>query len=230
MELICPAGTPIAFRDAVDAGADAVQCGFADETNATHSLALHFTRDELAEAIGYAHAAGVKVIVAVDSFMRAGAESLWTLAVDDAVALGADALLVADIGLLAYVADRHPQQARHIALQLAAATVPHIGFLAEAFGIRRAVLPRGLLVEEVLQIAREAPCEIEAAAAGVSIRRQGHADALVGPSLDLLGHLAELQRAGLTAIKVEDAPRGSAYIRSLAAEIRTTAEPEEQAA
>ncbi len=34
MELICPAGTPAAFREAVDAGADAVYCGFRDETNA----------------------------------------------------------------------------------------------------------------------------------------------------------------------------------------------------
>jgi collagenase-like PrtC family protease len=28
MELICPAGTPSAFREAVQAGADAVYCGF----------------------------------------------------------------------------------------------------------------------------------------------------------------------------------------------------------
>lgn len=230
MELICPAGTPVDFRDAVDAGADAVQCGFADETNAGLCLAPHFTRDELVEAIGYAHARSVKVIVAVDSFMRAGAESLWTAAVDDAVALGADAVLMSDIGLLAYAADKHPQQARHLALQLSAATAPHIGFLVEAFGIRRAVLPRGLLVEEVLQIAEGAPCEIEAAAGGVSIRRQGgHAAAVPGPSLDLLGHLPELHRVGLTAIKVEDAPRGSAYVRGLAAEIGA-GEPEERAA
>jgi putative protease len=230
MELICPAGTPVAFRDAVDAGADAIQCGFADETNSSNQLALHFTRAELVEAIGYAHARGVHVIVAVDSFMRAGSEALWMAAVDDAVALGADAVLVADIGLLAYAADRHPQQARHLALQLSAATAPHIGFLVEAFGIRRAVLPRGLLVEEVLQIAREAPCEIEAATGGASIRRQGRDAALTAPSLDLLGHLDELHRAGLTAIKVEDAPRGSAYVRGLAAEIGATRDPGERAA
>lgn len=34
MELVCPAGTPAALRGAVEAGAHAVYCGFADETNA----------------------------------------------------------------------------------------------------------------------------------------------------------------------------------------------------
>jgi collagenase-like PrtC family protease len=219
MELICLAGTPVALRDAVDAGAGAVQCGFADETNASHYLALHFSRDEMIECIDYAHARGTKVIVAVDSFMRPGAEALWTAAVDDAVALGADAVLVSDIGLLAYVADKHPQQARHLALQLSAATAPHIAFLTEAFGIRRAVLPRGLLVSEVLQIATDSPCEIEAAAASVSLRRQGAGEAASGPSLDLLAHLGEMVEAGVAAVKVEDAPRGSAYVRGLVAQI-----------
>jgi putative protease len=228
MELICPAGTPVTLRDAVDAGAEAVQCGFADETNASHALSPHFTREDVAEGIAYAHARGVKVIVAVDSFMRSGAEALWTHAVDDAIRLGADAVLVSDIGLLAYVADKYPQQARHLALQLSAATAPHIAFLVEAFGIRRAVLPRGLLVEEVLQIAREAPCEIEAAAGGVTIRRGS--EPLPGPSLDLLAHLSDLHRAGLTAIKVEDAPRGSVYIRGLLAQIDAAGAPEERAA
>jgi O2-independent ubiquinone biosynthesis protein UbiU len=219
MKLICPAGTPVALRDAVEAGADAVQCGFADETNANHFLALHFTRQELAEGIAYARSRGVQVIVAIDSFMRAGAEALWTDAVDTAVALGADAIVVSDIGLLAYAADKHPGQRRHLAVQAASATAAHIGFLVEAFGISRAVLPRGLLVEEALEVATEAPCEIEVTTGGGSMRKP--AEAQPGPSLDMLAHLVELANAGVAALKVEDAPRGAAYIRTLAAELRS---------
>jgi len=216
MQLICPASTPVAFRDAVDAGADAVQCGFANETNARHELALHFTYDELAEAIAYAKPHGTRVIVAIDSFMRGGAEDLWTKAVDRAVALGADAILVSDIGLLAYAADKHPQQRRHLAVQASAATVPHLDFLTEAFGIKRAVLPRGLLVDDVVQIARNAACEIEVAAGSQS---HGRNAAHPGPSLDMLAHVEELAAAGVAALKVEDAPRGAAYIRSLRADL-----------
>ncbi len=216
MQLICPASTPMAFRDAVDAGADAVQCGFANETNAGHVLALHFTYDELAEAIAYARPRGTQVIVAIDSFMRAGAEQLWTKAVDIAVSLGADAIVIADIGLLAYAADKYPNQRRHLVVQSSAATAAHLGFLAEAFGISRAVLPRGMLVAEVVQIAIEAPCEIEVATGSISVRR---AEAHAGPSLDMLAHLDALTAAGVAALKVEDAPRGAAYIRSLAADL-----------
>lgn len=216
MQLICPAITPLALRDAVDAGADVVQCAFADETAAGQLLAPHFTRPELADSIDYAHARGAQVVVAIDSFMRPGAEPLWTQAVDDAVGMGADALVVADIGLLAYVADRYPAQRRHLALQLSATTAAHIGFLVDAFGIRRAVLPRGLLVEEVLQLARQATCEIEVAASGMLQRRGG---VTAGPSLDILAHVPALCAARVTALKLEDAPRGGAYVRQLVAEI-----------
>ncbi len=71
MELICPAGTPAAFREAVDAGADAVYCGFRDETNARNFPGLNFSRDELDDAIIYARKKGCMTFVALNTFMRA---------------------------------------------------------------------------------------------------------------------------------------------------------------
>lgn len=98
MELICPAGTPAAFREAVDAGADAVYCGFRDETNARNFPGLNFSREELQDAISYARRKGTQTFVALNTFMRAGHESLWYEAAADAVRLGADALILADFG------------------------------------------------------------------------------------------------------------------------------------
>jgi collagenase-like PrtC family protease len=40
-ELVCQAGTPAALRTAVDAGADAVYCGFQNATNARNFLGLN---------------------------------------------------------------------------------------------------------------------------------------------------------------------------------------------
>ena len=105
MELICPAGTPAAFRDAIEAGADAIYCGFRNETNARNFPGLNFSPNELAEAIGLASLRGVKTLVAINTFMRAGAEEIWTKAVDDAVRVGAHAIILADLGLLAYAAE-----------------------------------------------------------------------------------------------------------------------------
>ena len=161
MELICPAGTPAALKSAIDAGADAVYCGFNDETNARNFPGLNFSRDELREGIAHAHGRGARILVAINTFPRASAVELWRRAVDDAVSAGADALIVADIGLMDYVARRHPAQRLHVSVQAAAANPDAIAFYAEAFGARRVVLPRVLNVPEIAAISREIACETE---------------------------------------------------------------------
>ena len=161
MELICPAGTPAAFRDAIEAGADAVYCGFRDETNARNFPGLNFSREELREATSQAGARGVKTLVAINTFMRAGAEEIWYRAVDDAVAAGADALILADLGLLAYASEKHPLQRLHLSVQAAACNSDYIAFLVSAFGIKRAVLPRVLTIAEIGAISRSVACETE---------------------------------------------------------------------
>lgn len=161
MELICPAGTPAALRSAIDAGADAVYCGFNDETNARNFPGLNFSRDELRKGIAFAHGRGARILVAINTFPRASSVALWQRAVDDAVDAGADALIVADIGLMDYVARRHPNQRLHVSVQAAAANPDAIAFYVETFGARRVVLPRVLSVSEIAEIARETTCETE---------------------------------------------------------------------
>ena len=161
MELICPAGTPAALKSAIDAGADAVYCGFNDETNARNFPGLNFSRDELRESIALAHGRGARILVAINTFPRASAVELWQRAVDDAVSAGADALILADIGLMDYAARRHPTQRVHVSVQAAAANPDAIAFYVEAVGVRRVVLPRVLNVPEIAAITREVSCETE---------------------------------------------------------------------
>ena len=75
LTLVCPAGTPAALEAALAAGADTVYCGFRDETNARNFPGLNFSRAEMREGITYAHARGAQVLVAINTFPRAGA--LW---------------------------------------------------------------------------------------------------------------------------------------------------------
>jgi putative protease len=100
LELVCPAGTPAALRSAVEAGAHAIYCGFNDETNARNFPGLNFSRDEMAEGIAFAHKHDAKVLIAINTFPRAGAFELWAKAIDDAARFGADAVILADIGLI----------------------------------------------------------------------------------------------------------------------------------
>lgn len=161
LELVCPAGTPAALRTAVDAGAHTVYCGFADETNARNFPGLNFSRDEMQAGIDYAHRRGSKVLVAINTFPRAGAQDFWHRAVADAEARGADAVILADLGLLAHAADRHPKLRLHLSVQAAAANADAINFYAREFGVKRVVLPRILTVQEIAAINRDIETETE---------------------------------------------------------------------
>jgi putative protease len=161
VELICPAGTPASLEAAVEAGADAIYCGFRDETNARNFPGLNFSRAELRAGVAFAHRHGVKVLVAINTFAQAGRLEVWRGAVDDAVEAGADALILADIGVLDYAARTHPGQRLHVSVQAAAANADAIRFYVESFGARRVVLPRVLSVPEIAAITRETRCETE---------------------------------------------------------------------
>lgn len=160
-ELICPAGTPAALRTAVDAGADAVYCGLQNATNARNFPGLNFTPDELAEAVRYAHARGVKVLLALNTYPPAGKVALWREAADLGARLGVDAFIVADMGVADYVARTHPAVRLHLSVQAAASSPEAIRYYCAHFGVKRVVLPRILTIPEIRAIRREIPCEIE---------------------------------------------------------------------
>lgn len=161
MEIVCPAGTPAALRAAVTAGAHTVYCGFADETNARNFPGLNFDRAEMREGIKFAHAHGTKILIAINTFPRAGDEALWHRAIADAEGCGADAVILADIGLLDYGARTHPGLRRHLSVQAAAANADMLNFYADAFGVKRVVLPRVLSVPEIAAINAETEVETE---------------------------------------------------------------------
>ncbi len=161
MEIVCPAGTPAALRAAVKAGAHTIYCGFADETNARNFPGLNFDRAEMREGVAFAHSHGTKVLIAINTFPRAGDEAIWHRAVSDAESCGADAVILADIGLLDYAARNHPGLRRHLSVQAAAANADVINFYADAFGVKRVVLPRVLSVPEIAAINAETEVETE---------------------------------------------------------------------
>jgi O2-independent ubiquinone biosynthesis protein UbiU len=161
-ELVCPAGTPASLRTAVDAGADAVYCGYQGPTNARNFPGLNFTVAEMADAVSYAHDHGAKVLAAVNSFPPAGHTDIWKKAVDDAVDCGADALIVADIGVARYCNNNHPDQRIHLSVQAGASSAEAIKFHCQKLNVKRVVLPRILTVAEIKKAHDEIPCEIEA--------------------------------------------------------------------
>ncbi|MFN4148606.1 MAG: peptidase U32 family protein, partial [Rhodocyclaceae bacterium] len=113
-ELVCPAGTLPALKAAVDNGADCVYTGFRDATNARNFIGLNFDDKSLREGIAYAHARGVKVLLALNTYPQTDNWLEWTAAVDKAAAFGVDAVILADPGLMDYARRIHPQLRLHL--------------------------------------------------------------------------------------------------------------------
>ncbi len=161
MELVCPAGALPALKAAVDNGADWVYLGLRDDTNARNFAGLNFDEAGLAAGLAYAHARGRKLLVAINTYPQAGSWPRWTAAVDRAARLGADAIIVADAGLMRYASRAHPRLELHLSVQGSATSYEAINFFHEHFGVKRAVLPRVLSLAQVEQVARRTPVEIE---------------------------------------------------------------------
>ena len=128
MELVCPAGNLPSLKAAVDNGADAVYIGFRDETNARHFSGLNLDERRIADGIAYAHARGCKVLVAINTYPQSDTWGRWSGAVDRAAALGADALIAADIGVMDYAVSAHPSLRLHLSVQGSATTAGAIRF------------------------------------------------------------------------------------------------------
>ena len=160
-ELVCPAGSLPALRAAVDHGADAVYFGYKNDTNARNFAGQNFDHKAMVEGIRYAHAKGKRVLMAINTFPQPGREADWHAAVDGAADLGADAVILADVGLLDYASRKHPQLRLHLSVQGSATSYEAVNFAQREFGVQRAVLPRVLTLAQVEQVIKNTTVEIE---------------------------------------------------------------------
>jgi putative protease len=161
MDLVCPAGNLPSLKAAVNGGADAVYIGFRNDTNARHFAGLNFDDASARSGIAYAHQHGARVFVAINTYPQPEGWSRWQAAVDAAAKLGADALILADIGIMDYAANRWPGLRLHLSVQGSATNLESIRFYHENFGIQRVVLPRVLSLKQVRRLVEQSPVPIE---------------------------------------------------------------------
>ncbi len=161
LELVCPAGTPASFDAALEAGADTIYTGYRDATNARNFPGLNFSRLELKEAVKKAKDHNVKVLLALNTWAKAGSSDLWKQGIIDAAEIGVDAVILADIGLLAWAKENVPQLRRHLSVQASASNASAINYYVEEFDVRRVVLPRVLTLDEITALNSQIHVESE---------------------------------------------------------------------
>ncbi len=157
-ELLSPAGNFEKMRAAIRYGADAVY--LAGNLFGMRSAADNFTNDELREAVEYAHERGVKVYLTVNT-MPHGYEyealRAYLFAIKD---YGIDAMIVADLGVLATIKEIIPDMEIHISTQ-ASIVSPAAALAYAALGAKRLVLARELTLSEIKAIKDALPEGIE---------------------------------------------------------------------
>lgn len=157
-EILAPAGSFECVLSAVRTGADAVYLG-TKKFNARKS-AENFGEDELKKTIEYCRARGVKVHIALNTLVSDEEFDAALSVVKEASALGADALIMQDLGLSWYAKKCSPFLERHASTQMSVQTAAGLELLKQ-LGFSRAVLPRELSKEEIISLRASTDLQLE---------------------------------------------------------------------
>ena len=158
-ELLAPAGSPEALTAAIRAGADAVYMG-ASGFNARIGAA-NFTPESLRSEIARAHDAGVRIYLTLNTLVydREIGDLLKTA--EAAYLAGADALITADLGVASIIRRTFPDLPLHASTQMSGHNLEQAKMVAE-LGFERMVIARETSMEDLAQVCRNSPIEIEA--------------------------------------------------------------------
>jgi U32 family peptidase len=159
VELLAPAGSYEKLVMAIHYGADAVYLG--GKEFSLRSFSGNFTVEELHEAIDYAHAHGVKVYLAVNSFSRNHEQAGIMDYLDQVAEMKPDALIIADPGVLMSAKKRLPGLPIHLSTQ-ANTTNFNSALFWQSLGVKRINVARELSLKEIREIADHCTIEIEA--------------------------------------------------------------------
>ena len=158
IELLAPAGSPEMVIAAVQNGADAVYLGLGD-FNARRG-AKNFTDEEFEKALRYCRIRDCKVYVTLNTLV--GDRELES-AVEDArraSALGADGIIIQDLGLISAIRRALPDIPLHASTQMSLHNLAGVEAASE-MGLTRAVLARELSFEQIKFITKNASIETE---------------------------------------------------------------------
>ena len=156
-ELLAPAGDLERLRGALDYGADAVYLG--RESFSMRAAASNFhSAEQLHEAVALAHQYGKKVYLTCNTLPRNEEIPTFPQFLREAQEAKADALILADLGLLATARKLAPDMEIHMSTQTGIVNYATCQALYD-MGVKRAVLARELSLEEIAGIRAKIPAD-----------------------------------------------------------------------
>ena len=148
-EILAPAGDQEALFAAIKGGADAVYLGVG-EFNARQG-AKNFALSELDTAVDIAHSHGVSVYLALNIPIKQKELQYALEIIDCAYAVGIDAIILQDLGLLRIIKEIYPDLELHTSTQMTIHNSRGVDFVA-GLGAKRVIVSRELTAKEVSAI------------------------------------------------------------------------------
>ncbi len=158
LELLAPAGDLEKLKIAVLYGADAVYIG--GEAYGLRAKAKNFTKEKMAEGIAFAHERGKKVYVTANIYAHNQDFVGMADYFKEVEALGADGLLISDLGVFAVAREAVPNMEIHISTQ-ANNTNFESAKMWYQLGARRVVVARELSLGEIKEIREKIPEDMD---------------------------------------------------------------------
>ncbi len=237
-ELLSPAGDMRALYAAVAAGADAVYVG--GKSFGARAFAKNFDTEELAYAVRYTHLFGVKLYVTVNTLVYDIEMSALSEYLVELWRIGVDAIITADLGVIAEARRRVPGLAIHASTQMSVHNTPGADTAAE-LGCERVVLARELSLSDIVSVTERCSVETEVFLHGaLCVCHSGQClmSSLVGgrsgnrgecaqpcrlpynggryplslSDLSLADHVRELVASGTASLKIEGRMKSAEYV------------------
>ncbi len=158
VELLAPAGSLSKLKYAIAYGADAVYIG--GEEFSLRVAAKNFSYAEMAEGIAFAHQHKKRVYVTANIIPHNRDMDAFPTFIKQVEALGADAVIVSDLGAFAAVRETAPGLEVHISTQ-----ANNVNYKSAAMwhqlGAKRVILARDLSLLELCEIREKTPKSLE---------------------------------------------------------------------
>ena len=158
IELLAPVGSFEALKAAVQNGANAVYLGGKDF--GARASANNFDKEELKEAVKYAHIRGVQVFVTTNTLRKENEIVDFLEYVKFLYDIDVDAIILQDIGMARLIKKELPDFELHASTQMVAHSLEDVKYL-EGVGFDRVVLAREVTVEEIKYICDNCKADIE---------------------------------------------------------------------
>lgn len=157
-ELLSPAGSYEGFKAALSAGADAVYLG--GSLFGARAYAKNFSEEELLNAIDEAHILGRRLYLTVNTLVKESEFEKLYFYLKPYYEAGLDAVIVQDIGVLAFIKEHFPHLPLHASTQMTV-TGLNSALLLKSYGVKRVIPARELSLEEINRIYEGSGIEIE---------------------------------------------------------------------